>query len=114
MAITFKEKEVVPDFPKAATILIDGREVGEIKPSLSGDKLSWYASIKIEIPNRNLPHFFDTHLCHGHGPSMRNAIADAIVDARRYSALLAQGLLDLERSLGTTGKSEAELEKLDL
>lgn len=104
MGLELKDLNPVPDAPRAKQIILSGEIIGDVKPSIYADRLSWHAGISLKDP-RMLCSF----LIQGHGASPRTAIANAIISGRRDRDAMTERLAWLEKELGTTAMNDADL-----
>lgn len=111
MSIRIVDRESPSPIPKAKTIIINDQEVGEVTPSIQGDRLRWHSIIRLR-GTRNI--IVSTILVQGFGPSPRAAIADGVARSRGERDAMVEQLAWLEKELGTEGKTEPELETCDL
>lgn len=104
MGIQFEASDEQLKMPKSKKILIDGQEAGEATPSLRGDRLDWH--VVIHTSCRGL------FLVQGFGALPAAAVADGILRARKDLNHMFAALERIETSIGTSGKSAAEIETL--
>lgn len=95
MGIKFVETERV-DIPTPKTIVIGGRECGEVKPDISDSTLQWRAHLKIGEP-------LDVHTfsLFGHGATPNQAVAMCVASGRKQRERFDKALSALEDELGT-------------
>lgn len=99
------------DFPKAKAVTIGGLATGKIEPSLRcDDRLSWHACIDPGQACR-LSHM--VWLLHGHGPSPRMAVVDAVIRERGLLEEKLRVLAAIEVELGTTGMTPEQMRRLE-
>lgn len=97
------------DFPKTKAVTIGEVAVGKIEPSLrSDDRLSWHACID---PAQACRMSHTVWLLHGHGPSPRMAVIDAVIRERALLEEKLRVLAAIEVELGTTGMTPEQMRR---
>lgn len=109
MALELKEIDEVPKIPRTKTVFLDGVNIGDVKPSISGDRLNWHACIRLTHPN-----MLSTFFLQGFGCSPRKAIAMAIKAGRAERDAMIEKIGWLEAKLGTADKSDDFLTRMDI
>lgn len=108
MAIKITDSAPAPEFPKPKTVSIGDVAQGEIRPTISDDRLRWHANIR---PTKETSAVL-CHLLHGHGPTPDAAVADAILRQRQEIAARTAVLIEIERECDTAKMSDEQLLKL--
>lgn len=106
MAYALQDSPPTLDVPKAKKILIDGRERGDVTPSLECGVIRWHAVIRLGDSLGPA-----AGLAQGFGLTPDEAITNAICSARRERDRFAAALAAVEVSLGTAGKPSEQLAK---
>jgi hypothetical protein len=89
--------------PCRKTITIGSVAGGAAVPEISGDRLTWHVTIDPLLDKAI------GHVLSGFGPSVRNAIGDAVIRERRDLKLRTQFLADLEKELGVGAMTDAQI-----
>jgi hypothetical protein len=109
MGLEIRNAEQPIDSQKKKAIFVGGEKVGEIDPHLYADRLSWHAVIRLDNLGSLGP-----SLLQGHGNSPKAAVVNAIIVGRKDRDLFAKTLAQMEADLGTSGRSNEELERLGI
>lgn len=110
--ITISDAKPEPaDLPKVQQVTIGAIAVGKIEPSLRhNDSLSWHACIDPGQACR-LPH--TVWLLHGHAPTPRMAVIDAIIRERALLQEKHRVLAAIELEVGTTDMTPEQMRQLE-